>query len=115
MSHQRKTYFMEQSLFVTSVMSKINLPKTKLENDLNRHDRFSPDDAGFVDNLPGYENLSCRSVFTPVYGDVEIVFVNRPENKIIYIDVPVTTGFWVTCTKRNDERSYKFAFGVSLS
>ncbi len=104
---------MKQSLIISSVMSKISLPKTKLENDINK--RNNRGKLSFVDILlPGFENISWQFLNTAVSGDVEIVFANKQNNKITRLDVPVTTGFLAGCTKGN-QGSYKLAFGISLS
>jgi len=106
-------HFMEKSLVVTSVMSKLSLPKTELENNINR--RYKNRKLYFVDiALPGFENISWRFLNTRISGEVEIVFTNKNNKETICLDIPITTRFLACCTKR-DHRGYKLTFGISLS
>jgi hypothetical protein len=104
---------MKQSLVVTSVMSKVRLPKEKLEAYINKNNkRNKPTFSNF--SLPKWENISWSSAFIPVSGDLEIVFRNKQRNELGRRVIPIETWFLVTCTKRKFG-SYKLAFGVSLS
>jgi hypothetical protein len=104
---------MEQLLVVISVMSKITLPKAKLENDVNNRKRHCK--LNFTDILlPGYENITWH--FTPLEasGNVEIVIENKQSDTLTSLEVPVTTSFVAGCTKRIDDK-YRLASAVSLS
>jgi len=60
MNYQLKSFFMEQSVFVASVKSNIDLPKRALENVANKYKGYnrSRTDEDFV--LSGFENNSWR-------------------------------------------------------
>gem|GEM_PF-3754329 len=98
---------------VTSVMSKLSLPKTALEYDVNKRNRNIK--LRFVDiSLPGFESLTWRFLNTVVSGEVEIILTNKKNNESIFLDIPVTTTFLAACTKK-DHRGYKLTFAISLS
>ena len=104
---------MKKSHVVTSVMSKVSLPKSELEHDINRRSRNVK--LYFVDiALPGFERLNWRFLHTVVSGEVEMVLTDKRNQESIFLDIPVTTSFLAACTKK-DHRGYKLTFAISLS
>ena len=106
---------MKKSLFVASVMSKISLPKTERENDINWPNIFGHNKSRVSDILlPDFENILWHFVSIPVSGEVQIVFANKRSNKTVRVDVPATTEFLATCIQaKNSHR--QLTFGASLS
>lgn len=105
---------MKKSLFVASVMSKLDVPKTALENDITKYNRFSRCKNCFDEvQLPGFEKVLWHFANIPVSGQVEIVFANKWNNKILSVDVPATTGFLATCIQTRS--GTQLTFGASLS
>lgn len=106
---------MKKSHFVASVMSKIDLPVSKLENEIDRLFKFRSKKSEVEDiSLPGFENISWHFANLPVSGEVAIVFANRWNNKIVSRNVPAKSGFLATCIQTTDG-TRKLAFGASLS
>jgi hypothetical protein len=106
---------MKPSLFVSSVMSNINLPKTKLEGAANNHrennlNRPLPNDF----DLPGYESIAWRFIKTKGTGNVQMVLSNEQNNNFICLAIPAMANFLAVCTKGRSE-NFEFEFGISLS
>ena len=107
---------MEKLLAIRSVKSNIILPEITLENYINNF----PDKRRRQNNLSAgnsfsnhFENIEARSAHAPVTGTVEIVFsVDEKNNRSV--NVPVTTGFFFTCT-RGKEGLYKVNWNCSMS
>jgi hypothetical protein len=106
---------MKSSLFVSSVMSNINLPKTKLEvtannyrkNDLNRR---SPNNS----DLQGYENIAWQFIKTRGTGNVQMVLSNKQNNNAICLAIPAIANFLAVCTQGRSG-NFELEFGISLS
>lgn len=106
---------MKQSLIVTSILSKINLPKTKLENQVNRNNKVRCEQSQVAEiEVPGFENISWRFMHIPVTGDLELAFMNPSSKKVLRVTVPASTGFLAACTK-GSKGNFKFTSGISLS
>lgn len=105
---------MKQPFSVTSVLSKVNLPKVAVENDVNRRNKIRSE-SGIADVLlPGFENVLWRFMNVPVKGNIELVFKNNHNGHIKAMDIPATTWFLAACTKSN-KGAFELAGGMSLS
>ena len=115
LSLTNEIFFMKPSFFVSSVMSNINLPKTKLEgaannnrkNNLNRPFRNNYD-------LPGYESIVWQFIKTTGTGNVQMVLANKQNNNVICLAIPAIANFLAICTKGRSG-NFGFEFGISLS
>lgn len=113
--HRPKVFFMKQSIFVASVVSNLDLPRTKLEEFVNKNKN---DRSGRWTNsniqVPGFENKSWRFVNSLVHGTVEMVFGKDNSDHIICIEIPVAAAFVAVCTK-GSYANYELDSAVSLS
>lgn len=106
---------MKKSFFISSVLSKINLPITRFQKKLPNNKKPTTCKSGLSEiDLPGFEKVLWQFADVSVSGEIEIVFASKFNNKILCLDVPATTGFLVTCIQGLDG-SRKLAFGASLS
>ena len=106
---------MKPSLFVSSVMSNINLPKTKLEGAANNY-KANNVSSPSVNNsdLPGYESIVWQFLKTRVTGNVQMVLSNQQNNNLICLAIPAVANFLAVCTKKSSE-NFELEFGISLS
>ena len=106
---------MKPSLFVASVMSNINLPKTKLEGAANNH-RKSNLNHHFANNfdLPGYESKVWQFIKIRGTGNVQMILSNKQNKNAICLAIPAIANFLAVCTKGRSE-NFEFEFGISLS
>lgn len=105
---------MNPSIILTSVTSYVDLPVRELENAANKYAYHKNLSAEEDLNLSGYENISWRFLNTTVKGNVQLVFANAYNSKVICIDVPTKTHFIAACTNANKEK-FELEFGISLS
>ena len=103
---------MKPTLFVSSVMSNIKLPKRKLESFANCNKKVDT----FPDNLAlqGYENISWQFLNTSEKRNVQIVLSNKEDKRVICLEIPATADFLAICTKGHSG-SFELEFGISLS
>ena len=106
---------MKPSLFVSSVMSNINLPTKKLEGAANNY-RGNNLNRPFANNfdLPGYENIVWKFIKTRGTGNVQMVLSNKQNNNLICLAIPAVANFLAVCTK-GPSQNFEFEFGISLS
>ena len=106
---------MKSSLFVSSVVSNINLPKTKLEGAANNYKKnnFTRPFANKFD-LAGYESIAWQFIKTTGRGNVQMVLSNEHRNDVICLAIPAMANFLAICTKGRSE-NFEFEFGISLS
>lgn len=106
---------MKPSLFVSSVISNINLPKTKLEgaaNNSKKSDLNVP--PANNSDLPGYESIVWQFLKTRVAGSVQMVLSNKQNINLICLAIPAVASFLAVCTK-GQSQNFEFEFGISLS
>jgi hypothetical protein len=106
---------MKPSLFVSSVMSNINLPKTKLEGTANNY-RNNNLNRLFANNfdLPGFESIVWQFMKTIGTGNVQMVLSNKQNNSVICLVIPAIANFMAVCTK-GCSGNFELEFGISLS
>lgn len=105
---------MKPTMFISSVISNIRLPKRRLEAVANCSG--NPKHNIRVENseLAGYEKLDWKFLTASGNGNVEMVLSNKGNNKIICTEIPAMAYFLAVCTRRQSAY-YKFEFGISLS
>jgi hypothetical protein len=108
---------MKKFLSIKSVRSNIELPAHSLEeyvnnfrNKRNSRSILAANGRSFSNQ---FENIEVRSAHAPVTGTIEIVFNKKRENNEC-LHVPVATGFFFTCIKR-ENGSYKLYWSASMS
>ena len=106
---------MKPSLFVSSVISNINLPKTKLEGAANNNKK-SDLNAPQANNsdIFGYESTVWQFLKTRVTGSVQMVLSNKQNNSLICLAIPAVANFLAICTTGRSG-NFEFEFGISLS
>lgn len=105
---------MKPTMFISSVLSKISLPKRRLEAAANctRDSRNNT----LIKNikLDGYENVEWKFLTVSGSGSVELVFSNKHKSKMVCVEIPALANFLAVCI-RGDSENYKLEFGISLS
>lgn len=115
LSLTNEIFFMKPSLFVSSVMSNINLPKTKLEGAANNYRKNNLNRLyGANFDLPGYESIVWQFIKTTGTGNVQMVLANKQNNNVICLAIPAMANFLAICTKGRSG-NFGFEFGISLS
>ena len=106
--------FMNPTMFISSAMSNISLPKRNPEAVANWS--WNPKHNILAENfeLAGFEKLDWKFLTASGHGSVEMVVSNKENNKIICIEIPATANFLAVCTRRQSQ-FYKLEFGISLS
>ena len=102
-----------KKLSTTTVESKATLAESLIEDHINsmHHPDKCVDENVFSEK---FANINWCCEHSPLQGTVEISFSDRGNGCMKHISIPVTTSFWVICTKEN-ERNYKVAWSCSLS
>jgi hypothetical protein len=108
---------MKQLPSIRSVQSKVRFVETELKRIITKQvgntwlwKRNANKPAMIVD---GFATLSTFSITVPLSGTIEIAFL-ADKGKVVTLQVPSSTHFFVTCINRNDSPSIP-AFAVSLS
>ena len=106
--------FMNPTMFISSAMSKISLPKINPEAVANWS--WNPKHNILAENfeLAGFEKLDWKFLTASGHGSVEMVVSNKENNKIMSIEILATANFLAFCIRRPSE-SFKFESGISLS
>jgi hypothetical protein len=103
---------MKRLRIVTSVMTQIKLPESRLENYFNSNSKGTKQ---LRDNFCGdFENIDWLSAHAAARASVQMVFASDESSVVICVDIPTTAHFLVTGIKTFKE-SYKLAFAVSMS
>ena len=108
---------MKRLSVITTVLSKIELPKRDLEDAINhrlRKDMYRICSGAFEKSnfSPDFETVQTLTTSIPVKGNLEICFSNDRCGEIEKLEVPVYSSFLATCIKGKDCR---FRFGISMS
>lgn len=108
---------MKQSSIITSVESRITVPKLSLSN---FYTNPVTDNANLKNKKNNhifgkyFEEIDWSSASSKVDGSIEISYIKEVDNSIEQITLPVVTSFLFTCTKGADEY-YEVAWIISLS
>lgn len=106
---------MKKSFLVTSVLTRVDLPAARVEQEINRLNGPAGSETRFADiPLAGFENISWHFANVFVKGEVEIGYKNRWSSKSGSVHIPTAAGFFATCIQTNNGNN-KLAFGTSLS
>ena len=104
---------------ITSVLSKVELPKKVLEDVINhrlRNNKYNKGVNGMDEHniSPEYENIQTLSTQVPAKGNLQISISNQISGRIEKLEIPVQSCFLVTCIKGNN-CTYKVGSVMSLS
>lgn len=107
---------MKQPSVIKSVESKMNISDPVLIAAITR---WKKDDIGFAVKEDGYspegfEKIYWSSVLSKINGNVEIIFITAPDEKINHLSIPFSSWFLFSCVKNNKE-DYKIGWAISLS
>jgi len=94
---------MENSTYITTVFSKLDLPETLLESLARYRSDIKPSQVVIPDIL---ETIDHNSTETYTTGIVEVIFVSDDLEDFGYINVPVITPFLFTCTRGSKDEFY---------
>ncbi len=98
---------------ITTVESKASLAEGLIEDHINsmHHPDKSVDENVLSKK---FVNINWCCEHSPLEGTVEISFFAGSHGTMKHISIPVSTSFWVVCTKEK-ERNYKVTWSCSLS
>ena len=102
---------MNNSTYITTVFSKLDLPEVLLERLAAQRSEMKPSEVIIPDVLETIDHCSTETYTT---GNVEVIFVSDDFEDFGYINVPVITPFIFTCTKGNNEE-FNLDWSTSLS
>jgi len=102
---------MDNSGYITTVFSKLDLPETLLES-LAKFRSAAGRSKVIIPNV--LETIEHNSSETYTTGVVEVIFVSDDLEDFGYINVPVITPFLFTCTKGSEEE-FDVDWATSLS
>jgi len=94
---------MENSTYITTVFSKLDLPETLLESLARYRSDIKPSQVVIPDIL---ETIDHNSTETYTTGIVEVIFVSDDLEDFGYTNVPVITPFLFTCTRGSKDEFY---------
>ena len=102
-----------KKISITTVKSKATLAESVIEDHINsmHHPDRSVDENIFSKK---FVNINWCCEHSPLEGSVEISFSTGRNNRMKHINIPITTSFWVVCTKEK-EKNYKVTWSCSLS
>src|SRR5256885_4978638 len=106
-----KNFVMENSTYITTVFSRLDLPESLLES-LAKHRSDSKPSKVIIPEV--LETIDHNSSETYTTGNVEVIFVSDNLEDFGYIHVPVITPFLFTCT-RGSKDEFDVDWATSLS
>ena len=111
MKGRLKNFVMNNSTYITTVFSKLDLPDVLLETIAKHRVDLRPSEIIIPDIL---ETIDTSSSETYTTGNVEVIFVSDDLEDFGYINVPVITPFLFTCTKGSKDE-FDLDWSTSLS
>ena len=104
---------MKKSSEIKTVESKARLSESMIEDHINsmHHPEKCINENVLSKN---FENINWCCEHSSLKGIVEISFSGSQNNVLKHLSIPVTTGFWVVCTKGGNS-NYKLTWSCSLS
>lgn len=93
-------------------MAHIKFSESRVEHYFNN--RYQDNEGPGENFSEDFESITCRSIHTAAHGSIEMVFSSDESSVIICVDIPVTTYFFVTGIKTQND-GYRLAFVASMS
>jgi hypothetical protein len=114
-----QTFFMNQSMVITSVLSKVELANPALEDVINhrfRKEQYRMPATGIEQylKLKGFETIVHHTVALPIKGTVHICFSKNCNENSRKPELPVSASFLTTYIKGHEKR-YRPGISISLT